>query len=273
MFVTKRKTTKRESAYATARLIYHATVRQLRMSHGNAVLGLVINILQSLMMLAVFFVIMNFAGLRSVAVRGDYLLYIMSGIFMFMTHTRAVKAVVGSPGPASPMMLHAPMTTAISISASALAALYTQVLSAAIILFLYHALFTPITIDQPVGAVAMLLLSWFSGCAIGMILLALKPWFPRFVNIATNLYRRANMIASGKMFLANTLPSAMLPMFDWNPLFHTIDQARGFAFLNYTPRVTSIDYPLYLSLTLLMIGLMGEFYTRKHASVSWAARQ
>jgi hypothetical protein len=24
---------------------------------------------------------------------------------------------------------------------------------------------------------------------------------------------------------------------------------------------------------LLMIGLMGEFYTRKHASLSWSARQ
>ncbi|HGG65915.1 MAG TPA: ABC transporter permease, partial [Rhodobacteraceae bacterium] len=27
------------------------------------------------------------------------------------------------------------------------------------------------------------------------------------------------------------------------------------------------------SVVLLMIGLMGEFYTRKHASLSWAARR
>lgn len=42
------------------------------------------------------------------------------------------------------------------------------------------------------------------------------------------------MIASGKMFVANTLPNFMLAMFDWNPLLYTIDQARGFAFINYT---------------------------------------
>jgi hypothetical protein len=28
-----------------------------------------------------------------------------------------------------------------------------------------------------------------------------------------------------------------------------------------------------VGLVLLMIGLMGEFYTRRHASISWNARQ
>jgi ABC-type polysaccharide/polyol phosphate export permease len=81
------------------------------------------------------------------------------------------------------------------------------------------------------------------------------------------------MIASGKMFLANSLPGYMLAMFDWNPLFHSIDQARGFAFINYNPRYSSWEYPLWVGLVLLMIGLMGEFYTRRHASISWNARR
>ena len=63
------------------------------------------------------------------------------------------------------------------------------------------------------------------------------------------------MIASGKMFVANSLPSFMLAMFDWNPLFHSIDQARGFAFINYNPRYSSWEYPLWVGLVLLMIGL------------------
>ena len=86
------------------------------------------------------------------------------------------------------------------------------------------------------------------------------------------VYQRANMIASGKMFVVNTLPSFMLSMFDWNPLFHTIDQARGFTFINYNPRYTSTEYPLYVGLVLLMIGLLGEYYTRHRASLSWSAR-
>jgi ABC-type polysaccharide/polyol phosphate export permease len=51
------------------------------------------------------------------------------------------------------------------------------------------------------------------------------------------------MIASGKMFVANTLPPAMLAMFDWNPLFHIIDQCRGFVFNNYFPRNSNWEYP------------------------------
>ena len=79
------------------------------------------------------------------------------------------------------------------------------------------------------------------------------------------------MVTSGKMFVANAMPGFMLAMFDWNPLFHCIDQARGFVFVNYNPHHSSVTYPLFLSLALIMIGLMGEFYTRRHASASWGA--
>jgi len=106
-----------------------------------------------------------------------------------------------------------------------------------------------------------------------MVFLAIKPWAPDFVQLTSQLYMRANMIASGKMFVANNLPGFMLPYFDWNPLFHTIDQARGFAFINYNPFFSSITYPLVISIACLMVGLMGEFYTRKKASLSWGARR
>jgi len=81
------------------------------------------------------------------------------------------------------------------------------------------------------------------------------------------------MIASGKMLLANNAPPYIRSWFDWNPLFHTIDQGRGFIFLNYTPRFTSIDYPIYYGLVCVMIGLMAEFFTRQHASASWNKRR
>jgi ABC-type polysaccharide/polyol phosphate export permease len=119
----------------------------------------------------------------------------------------------------------------------------------------------------------MLLVAWYTGLSLGVVLLALKPWFPTVVSVFTTIYQRVNMIASGKMFVANTLPAFMLAMFDWNPLFHAIDQARGYMFINYTPRYSSWEYAVIVGTVLLMIGLMGEFYTRRHASVSWSARR
>lgn len=273
MFVNKKPQSRVGGAVQLLTLIYHATVRNVRKTHGNAVIGLLLNIMQTVILVLAFYFMFAILGMRSSAVRGDFLLYIMSGIFLFLTHSQAIGAVAGSEGPASPMMQHAPMNTIIAITSSALSVLYTQILSMSVVLFIYHAAVTPITIYQPVGAMGMVLLAWFSGASIGMVFLAMKPWFPGFVGIMTSIYSRANMIASGKMFLANTLPSTMLAMFSWNPLFHSIDQARGFTFINYNPHFTSISYPVYLSLTLLMIGLMGEFYTRKHASLSWEAKR
>ena len=42
--------------------------------------------------------------------------------------------------------------------------------------------------------------------------------------------------------------------------------------MNYTPNYTSVVYPVGLAFSLLLIGLMGEFYTRRRASISWGAK-
>jgi len=248
-------------------------VRSVRSKHNNAFIALGLNLLQTLLMVAVFYVMFSVLNMRGSAVRGDFLLYVMSGIFLFIVHTKAVGAVGGAEGPSSAMMQHAPMNTMVAILSAALGALYIQVLSLFIILLLYHVAVTPVHIEEPVPAFGMLLLAWISGVGVGLILLVLKPWIPNLVSIFTTIYQRANMIASGKMFLANTLPSFMLSMFDWNPLFHCIDQARGYVFINYNPHNSNWEYAAWVALVLIVIGLMGEFYTRQHASASWSARQ
>jgi ABC-type polysaccharide/polyol phosphate export permease len=254
-------------------LIYHSIVRSVRKTHNNAVLAIAINVAQVVIFVVAFYLLFSVLGLRGSAIRGDFMIYIMSGVFLYMTHTKTLSAVVSAEGPASPMMQHAPMNTIIAIGAAALGALYIQVLSLGIILFAYHVLVNPVEIAQPAGAFAMLLLAWFSGAALGLVLFALRPWAPALVAIVTTVYQRANMIASGKMFVANTLSGTMLSLFDWNPLFHSIDQARGFAFINYNPHFTSWGYGVTVSVILVLLGLMGEFYTKRRVSLSWNARR
>lgn len=273
MFRPAVKKTTAQGAFAMLELIFHATVRSIRRTHGNAVIGLLLNIFQTVLMVAVFYVMFDLLGMRGNAIRGDFLLYVMSGIFMFMTHTKTLGAVVSSDGPTSPMMKHSPMNPIVAIAAAALGALYTQLLSAGVVLYCYHAMFTPITIHEPVGTFGMLMLAWASGLGIGMVFKAALPWQPEFFGIFSSIYQRANMIASGKMFVANMMPTYILAYFDWNPLFHVIDQSRGFIFLNYNPHYSSIEYPVICTLVCIVIGLMGEFYTRKYASSSWGAKR
>ena len=148
-----------QSAATMFELIFHTAVHNVRIGHQSPIIGLVLSMLQTIMMVAGFYVMFHFAGMRGSAIRGDYILYIFSGIFMFMTHNKALQAVMKADGPTSPMMKHAPMNTIVSVSAAALSALYLQTLSAAVILFGYHALWTPITIDEPVGVAASILSS------------------------------------------------------------------------------------------------------------------
>ena len=273
MFQVRQRRSTIASALIIFELIYHSVVHSVRSSHGNAIMSLLTNLMQMAIMVLAFYVMFSLLGLKSAALRGDFLVYIMTGIFLYMTHVKAVGSVSGAGGPTSPMMLHAPMNTIVAIASSALASLYLQILSMFVILFGYYMVGNKFTIDQPIKAIGMLMLAWFTGCAVGLVLLAIKPWSPGFVQTFTLIYQRANMIASGKMFVANTLPGYMLAMFDWNPLFHIIDQSRGFAFINYNPRYSNWEYPLLIGITLIMIGLMGEFYTRRTASKSWGARR
>ncbi|PUB17121.1 ABC transporter permease [Yoonia sediminilitoris] len=265
------RNTRARGAISLLERIYHAVVRSIRQSHRNAIMGLFINIAQTLTLVLAMYIMFEILGLRGMSLRGDFLLFIMSGIFVYMTHIKAVSSVMGSEGPASPMMQHAPMNTAIAISAAALSSLYIQVLSLFVVLALYHIIITPLTILYPTYAFGMLLLAWFTGLAVGMIFLALKPWAPGLIGVLSSIYIRVNMFASGKMFVANALPASKLAIFSWNPLFHIIDQGRGFIFLHYNPHFSSWPYALAVGLVLLLVGLLGEFYTRKHVSASWTA--
>lgn len=268
-----RRSSHLSTGFEMLELIFHLAVRTVRKSNGNAVLGMVISIIQAMLLVLTMFFLFELLGMRRIAVRGDFMLYVMSGVFMFMTHVKAIGAVSSAEGPTSAMMMHAPMNPIITIAGAALGALYQQTLSACVVLFFYHAVFTPITIEFPVGMMGMYLLSWLSGAGIGMVLLSAKPWQPEFVSILAGLIMRLNVIASGKMLLANNTSPAIRNIFDWNPLFHTIDQGRGFVFLNYLPRYTSIEYPVYTTLACVTIGLMAEFFTRQYASASWNKRR
>jgi ABC-type polysaccharide/polyol phosphate export systems, permease component len=259
-----------DSAYRALEVIYYSTVRSIRQTHGNPIIGLVIDIITIIVLCALLYFMFTLMGRSLVSkVRGDLILFLLSGIFLFLLHNKSVGAVLGSDGPTSSMMLHQPLSTVLLIAANAIAVLYQQTLVALFILFVYHTGFKPITIEQPVYAYGMMLLAWFTGIAVGVLLFALKPWMPRVVTVISQVYRRANMIASGKMVVANALPASVIAVFDWNPLFHCIDQARGFTFLNYNPHHSSVSYPLLLGVTLIMLGLIGEYYTRRMASLHW----
>lgn len=273
MIETRRNRNLLEALFSFCAIVYHSTVRHVRKSSGsNAILGLLNEIGASLMMVGMFWALYTFIGLKGLAIRGDFLIFLMTGIFLFLTHNKAISAVMGAANSASPIMKHAPMTAMVSILASAFAALYLQVLAFVTILTMVHILRGGIEFYNPTGIIAPFLMSWASGCAIGLLFMGFKPLAPKLIGLMATIYKRANMITSGKMLPANMMTAGMVQWFDWNPLFHTIDQARGHAFVNYLPRNSNMEYPIYFTLAAILIGLLLERWMSKHMSESWGKR-
>ncbi|WP_224816668.1 ABC transporter permease [Hasllibacter sp. MH4015] len=273
MFEQSQARTMRALVFNFFEVTYYATVRKVRKTHGNAVLSIALSVFQSLVFIAAFYFMFSILGTRAAAIRGNFMMYLMSGIFLYLTHIQTVRQMMSAEGSTSSMMQHAPMNTLVSIVSTALSILYTQTISLFCVLLLIHGLVEPVEIANWEGAFRMYLLAWGTGVTLGIIFMAVRPWAPDAVQIISMIYIRANMIFSGKMFVANMMPSLMLPAFEWNPLFHVIDQARGHIFVNYFPHVTNAHYPFYFTLVALLIGMMLEHRTRKFASVSWDAKR
>ena len=260
------------AGFAFLELLFHSVVRDVRVQNGNANLGILLSILQTLVLLAIFAFVIVGLGLRTFAIRGDFIVYILTGIMLFLMHTRAVSSIMNSSSATAPMLLHSPMNTLLLISGAALSGLYTQLLAFVIILTVVHIVRGGLEFYDPAAMLLPFFMAWASGIGVGMLFLGLRPFAPKFIPMLSMLYRRAQMVTSGKMMPANYMSAGMVEWFDWNPLFHAIDQIRGAAFVNYFPRNSNIGYPIKFTIVAICIALMIDFWLRKNMSSSWGKR-
>ncbi len=269
MFEARHTSSMGRSILQMAEVTYHASVQKVRSSHRNAVVAIMISILQAVMFVGGFYLMFHFIGAREAKLRGDFMMYLLSGIYLYLCHIRAVSAVSGAEAGVSSLMQHGPMNPIVAILSAMISAFYVQTISLLVILFALHTFNGTVTFHNWKAALMIYLLVWFSGFGVGLVLRAIRPWSPEVARFIQQAYIRINMIASGKMFVANMVPGFIISMFDWNPLFHIVDQMRGAMFVNYFPHHTSWTYPLYVCFGLMIIGLMAEFFTNKRASLSW----
>ncbi|MCF6273161.1 MAG: ABC transporter permease [Rhodobacteraceae bacterium] len=248
-------------------LIYQSIVREVRTQSGSATFGILKEVGQITMFMAFFYVLYIFMG-RSVAIRGDFMMYLLTGIVLMLTHMRAIGSVRSASNATSAIMQHAPMTVILSILANALAGLYLQFVAVAFVVLVLWIFGMNLEVDRPSGLVLPVFFSWASGISIGLLFMVATPLAPGFFNAFGSMYLRLQMITSGKFIPAAYMPSALVVYFAWNPLFHTIDQARQATFINYSSDVTSMSYPIWFTVVALLLGLMGEFWSRKNLSKS-----
>jgi len=237
------------------------------MQSGNATFGILKEVTTITLFMVFFYLLAKFMG-RNGAIRGDLMMYLLTGVVLLVVHIKAIGSAKSASKATSAIMQHAPMTVILSILAKAFSGLYLQAVAVIIIVAVLWIFGTDLTVQNPSGLVLPVFFTWASGISIGMIFMLLTPVIPAVIGPFAMLYQRAQMITSGKFLPAAYMPAALLPYFDWNPLFHTIDQARIATFVNYNSDITNIGYPIKFTLVAMLLGLMGEFWSRKNLSKS-----
>lgn len=250
-------------------LVYALVVRDLRTAHRGAAIGLLLSIGQPLAFGLTFYALLDLFSYRANAVRGDNLTFIMSGFILFFFHLRVASAVSGALK--KDMLNHARATPFLLVTVKAISAGYTNLL-ALIVLILMNALLRGVyEMANPLGFLSVLFWCWLGGVAVGMNVMALKYYFT-WGSLVENVYSRLMFLTSGKFFVANNIGPVMRAIFEWNPLFHLLDQGRDAIFLNYTAKTTTMVYPVVLILLLLALGFAAEHHIRRNYNASQTPR-
>ncbi len=115
-------------------------------------------------------------GMKALIVRGSFILFLISGIFLYMTHIKAVGKIAGSGDATNTMLKHAPVSTLLLILSAAFSALYIQFLSMGVILLIAHVLIEPVAFFDIKGFIKCFFVAWGSGAAIGLVFLSLNNY-------------------------------------------------------------------------------------------------
>ena len=253
--------------YAFGALVYALVVRDLRTEHRNAALGILLSVAQPVVMGLVFFGFMMLMGGGAGPVRGDALTYVVSGFIIFFCHIRTVSAVAGSLR--QDMLNHQRLTPFLMICVKAIGSLYKNVFALLIMLAANYLLRDVYAMQDGLLFILVIFWCWLGGIAVGAIFLALNRYVS-WGSVLSTTYIRIMFFTSGKFFIASKIGGAIRPYFDWNPLFHLLDQGRGAIFLNYSARTTSMDYAITVILLLLVVGFLTENYVRRNYNASHA---
>jgi ABC-type polysaccharide/polyol phosphate export permease len=238
-----------------ADIVQQAAMRDIIRSGPGLTRAVALSVLQSVLLVGSFFVMSNAIGLGGPAIRGDLLIYLMTGIFLFNIHARTVMAVMSCEGSTNELRMYRASPILMTIGA-AFGALYIQVVTAILLFFIYHVFWKTIDLDSIVAGLPLLGALWIGSIGLGQILLALKMAAPRLASSLAQAWTRIGMLTSGGMFVANALPSHLVKFVSWNPLFHIIDQMRCAVFINYSCHISSPVKPYIFAVCAIMLGVM-----------------
>ena len=247
-------------------LMWALTVRTIREESGGPAIGLLRGIGMALFFCLIFYFVMTFLRLTSLAVRGDLMVFIIIGIGFFFAAKMTMMAALQGMTNSWDMAAHPHLSPVLFVYAKSLAVFYNYFI-AIVILFIGNGLINGVfELQTPILFFPLFTLGWLCGMGAGMVLGFMVFYF-WWATVFKRVFLKIMFITSGKFTNANVIPNDALPFFTWNPMFHLIDQMRGAAFVNYTPQNTNMVYPIIVTFFLVVGGHILHDYMLRHRNV------
>lgn len=192
-------------------------------------------------------------ALRTPPLGSSFMLFYATGYIPYSTY-RSVSSDVTSAIRSNKGLLSYPVVTVLDAVLSKLLLSMLTMLVVAVVLYtaIIYTLAQPVRID--IGAITLaFFLAALIGLGIGTVNCVLFGFFPIWRSI-WKILSRPTFIASGVLFLYESVPGALQEVLWYNPVAHVIGLMRAGIYGGYHPTWISVPYVVGVALTLFVIG-------------------
>jgi capsular polysaccharide transport system permease protein len=246
--------------FASARTISALVLREMSTRYGRTPGGYlwgIIEPLAAIMVLSVAFSVV----MRTPSLGTSFLLFYSTGYLPFNLYQTLSGAIGNAIGFSKPLLKYPAVTWVDAIIARFLLNSLTGILITVLLLTGILAVIdsqTVLVFPKIVSGMAMAMLL---GLSVGVLNCALSGLYPLW-GIVWGIVTRPLFIASGVIFLYDTLPPLARDILWYNPLIHVIGRMRTGFYPTYSAPYVNEVYVLAVSLICLTLGLilLGRFH-------------
>lgn len=256
----------KEIQYASAtqaRVVFALMMREVHTIYGKTKLRYLWVIIQTAFAVCFmwgFRILCHIAAPHGMSV----LLFLVVGFAMWNIFAGGVLKCITAVD-ANKALLTFPQVLPIDIMiARCIVVLYTEIISAIIIIFIGYCLGYDFCISNIGGLIYSLIIMFVLSLGFGMIFASINSYF-HFIERILPLVFRILMFASGAVFSITPFTGRIGDWILWNPFLQIIEYARTCVSSGYPAYFVSHGYIIFLTLYTFTIGMLLEMFTRKRS--------
>ncbi len=246
--------------FATMRTVLALILREMSTRYGRTPGGYIWAILEPLGMIAVLSLAFSLV-LRTPPLGTNFILFYATGFIPFNLYQTLSNTVNKSVNFSKPLLKYPAVTWFDAVLARSLLNSLTGVLVAILLFSGILAVIDSRTLLYLPPVIEAMMLAIVLGLGLGVVNCALMGLFPLWAMV-WSIATRPLFLASGVIFLYDTMPPLARDILWYNPLIHIVGLMRSGFYPTYTASYVNHIYVLGISLALLALGLilMGRYH-------------